>query len=303
MNRKRKDALADELVDDLLELEDESSTSMASHAPTESPMPEAKPSSGIKESLKKMIQMKKSVSEPNVQDVGAVALKSQVGQPADRIETTPNSKSDDPIIKNNLTQSVEAVLRNSDNLQIAQDKITSLEQELEDSRRENEKILVAGEIVNQRNQELISKNSKLEKKLDESAKDFLRESDLLKESGELKTKQIKDLKLKNDEYDSHLNAKIKQISRRERDLENRLELMKKESSVLMKSKNDDLINLHRQIDQLKMEIENFRKKGLYLNQEIQQKDEMMSKTIRALKMALNVLDQKIDLDIKLKKVE
>ncbi len=284
MNKKRKKPSVD-LKDGVLELDDDSSTSTLDTESHNQDASNAKPN-GIKESLKKMIQINKGSEKEEKSKLPKIVVNDSVSE-KQKVKVSP----------------LESALVQTDNLKIAQNKIKSLEEELNLARIENEKLHVAGEIVNHRNQELLSVNQKLELKIENSKEEFQKEIQLLKDSNAAKTVKNDELMQKNKEFDSHLNSKISKIGRRERELENRLEIVKKENEVLIKSKNEDLMHLNRQVDQLKMEIENFRKKGVELNKEISEKDEMATKTIKALKMALNVLDKEIDPSVKLKKVD
>ena len=259
MNRKRKNILADEIVDDLLELEDASESIQILEQDKEILSKDP----GIRESFKKMIQMKKKSSRTLAKSREEGAVES-----LDEVEVGLAKENKSHAQKN---KSLESELRDSDNMSVAQKRILDLEKDLDELRIENEKTQVAAEILYKKNQQLISENEAGVSKYSRQIDGMKTESQLLKESLDHKNRVIHDLELKNEEFDSHFNSRIQKIRTRERDLENKNEILKKESEVLLRSKNDNILALNRQIDQLKVELENFRKKGAKLNKQIREK--------------------------------
>src|SRR5690606_17266616 len=92
------------------------------------------------------------------------------------------------------------------------------------------------------------------------------------------------------EYEVRLSTNLQKIRVRERELENRLELVKVEGSALVRSKDEMILDMKRQIDQLNMELENYRNKGQELNQRLHEKQEMLRRTVKALRLALTMLE-------------
>lgn len=184
----------------------------------------------------------------------------------------------------------EAALARSENLRIAQNRILELEQEVERLRIENEQLAAAGETIRRRADELMGRVESAEARC-ESIKNLAEEEkQLLQESLEGKERQYQGVQSKIEELESRLSTNIQKIRVRERELENRLELVRMESAALIRSKDELILDLKRQMDQLNMELENYRTKGQELNKSINDKQEMLRRTVKALRLALSMLE-------------
>ncbi|NJL25113.1 MAG: hypothetical protein HC902_08015 [Calothrix sp. SM1_5_4] len=95
---------------------------------------------------------------------------------------------------------------------------------------------------------------------------------------------------KNEELELRISTNIQKIRVRERELENRLELMKMENAALIRSKDELILELKRQIDQLNLELNNYRAKNQELNRLTTDKQEMLRRTVKALRLALSMLE-------------
>ena len=58
----------------------------------------------------------------------------------------------------------------------------------------------------------------------------------------------------------------------------------------MRNKDEMILDLKRQIDQLSMELESYRTKGKDLNKQLEGKQETLSRTVKALRLALTLLE-------------
>jgi predicted nucleic acid-binding Zn-ribbon protein len=96
--------------------------------------------------------------------------------------------------------------------------------------------------------------------------------------------------MKIEEFETRLSSNLQKIRVRERELENRLELMKMESSAVVRSKDEMILEMKRQIDQMGHELENYRQKGQELNRQIDEKQETLRRTVKALRLALTLLE-------------
>lgn len=191
-------------------------------------------------------------------------------------------------------------LAQSENLRFAQEKILDLESEVERLRRENEALAAAGETLRRRADELLSKSESLEHRLRDSHSDHAEEKQILMDSLSERNKAVEGLQLKIDELEMRLNVNIKKIRVRERELENRLELVKMESSAVVRSKDEIILDLKRQVDQLAHELENYRDKGQELNKRLADRQEVLRRTVRALRIALTMLEGSEDETLKKK---
>ena len=184
----------------------------------------------------------------------------------------------------------EAALATSENLRIAQNRILELEQELERLRVENEQLAAAGETLRRRGDEAASKVTRLEEKVSQTKENAEQEMDLLREGLTEKEKEARQLRNKLEETEARISSNIKKIRVRERELENRLELVKMEGQALIRSKDEIILDLKRQLDQLTIEMDNYRSKGQELNRLLAEKQELTRRTVKALRIALSMLE-------------
>ena len=184
----------------------------------------------------------------------------------------------------------EAALAQSENLRVAQQKILDLEKEIERLRLENEQLAAAGETLRKKSDEHLARLEKASTQNEVSREQFAEEKKLLTGFLEGKVKETDELKMKIEELEMRLSTNIQKIRVRERELENRLELVKMEGSALVRSKDELILDLKRQVDQLSLELENYRTKGQDLNKQLGDKQDMLRRTVKALRIALSMLE-------------
>lgn len=184
----------------------------------------------------------------------------------------------------------EAALAQSENLRLAQDRILELEKEIERLRIENEELGAAGETLRRRSDELLSLNEELERKLEHEVSTLNQEKEILRNSRDLLRKEVEELKQKNTELELRISTNIQRVRVRERELENRLELVRVESKALVRSKDEMILDLKRQIDQLNLELNNYRVKSQDLNKQIAERQETLRRTVKALRLALSMME-------------
>lgn len=193
----------------------------------------------------------------------------------------------------------EAQIQQIENLRLAQKKILELERELEKLRDENDSMLSTTEFARNQSEEMKSQLLQMERARSEQAQAYLSELNLLREN--LRESERLRAKLKNrvEELQSRLQADMKKIRVRERELENRLELAKLEKSALMKTKDENLLELKAQVDSLKIELQQAQARSRDLQLEGQAQQEQLSRSVRALKLALSNLEgmEKTDLTL------
>jgi predicted nucleic acid-binding Zn-ribbon protein len=184
----------------------------------------------------------------------------------------------------------EAALAQSESLRIAQQRILELEQELERLRLQNEELGAAGETLRRRADELLAQNSKRENDYENAVSTFNQEREILSGSKEALQRDLELARRKNEELELRISTNIQKIRVRERELENRLELVKMESAALIRAKDEMILDLKRQKDQLNMELANYRNKNQELNRQTNDKQEMLRRTVKALRLALSMLE-------------
>ncbi len=186
---------------------------------------------------------------------------------------------------------------------MAQQKIFDLEEEIQRLRAENEKLAAAGDTFRRRSDELAAENDMKTRKLEEARERFESEKEIIETSNKVKERENKEMKMRIAEFETRLSANLQKIRVRERELENRLELTKMESVAVVRSKDETMLELKRQIDQLSMELENYRSKGHELNRQISTNQETMRRTVKALRLALSLLEGGSDESENLKKAK
>ena len=188
------------------------------------------------------------------------------------------------------SSATEAALAQSESLRIAQGRILDLEQEIERLRGQNEELAAAGETLRRRADELLAQNSQRESDYQHAVSSFEHERNLLQTAKEALQRDVESLRRKNDELDLRISTNIQKIRVRERELENRLELVKMEGQALIRSKDEMILELKRQMDQLTLELGNYRTKNQELNRQTNDKQEMLRRTVKALRLALSMLE-------------
>lgn len=197
----------------------------------------------------------------------------------------------------------EAALTQSENLRIAQQRILDLEKEIERLRSENESLAAAGETLRKRSDELLAKAQNIESKFAHTRELHHEEKEALLGSLASKDQQSQELKRKIEELEMRLSTNIQKIRVRERELENRLELIKMESSAIVRSKDELILDLKRQLDQLNLELDNYRQKGQELNRVLGDKQDLMRRTVKTLRLALSLLEGADESDTPSKKAK
>lgn len=199
--------------------------------------------------------------------------------------------------------SAEAALKQSESLRIAQGRITELEHELEEIRRENEKLASAGETLRRRSDELMSRAESAEAQARESQRIFEEEKKVLRGQLQAKDRESLDLKNRLEEMENRLESNFKKIRVRERELEHRLEISKMENATLISTKDKMILELKRQIDQLTHETEYGKQKTQELFNQYKEKQETIRRVVRALRIALTILEGDEDNVAPIKKAE
>jgi hypothetical protein len=176
------------------------------------------------------------------------------------------------------------------NMELAQDKIVSLEKENEALRQQNEELVAAAEIIKERADMLASEMNFLKNDRDSLDQSFKNELLILRNQLNRKDSEIQKASSKTEELESRLKFDMKKIRVRERELENRLELLRAEKNALVKSKDEMILDLRRKCDQFQLETESFRQKCIELNKVIESSQESVKRTTRALRLAMANLE-------------
>jgi hypothetical protein len=299
MGEKKGKALALELMDDLLNDEVE----------------EAAPSSG------KAKKKSKSAPDLEIEDLRTeISNRTEISDPAQTYRTTAGAgDNEDRTVRINSpaqtqagaapedkvrasvgrfgafrsggpANATEAALAQSESLRIAQQRLLEFEQEIERLRLQNEELAAAGETLRRRTDELSAGNQRRESDYENAVSTFNQEKEILVNSKEALQRDLEQQRQKNEELELRISTNIQKIRVRERELENRLELVKMESAALIRSKDEMILELKRNIDQLNLELNNYRNKNQELNRLTTDKQEMLRRTVKALRLALSMLE-------------
>lgn len=217
---------------------------------------------------------------------------------SDRTVIAPGKKSQAPVEpkvsfggRSDLKASAyEAQFMQAENLKIAQQRIVELEKDIERLRKENEVLISAGEISQQKLEELSMRVGNLDRDKHDLKEQSDSELRIFRDGLQAKDNEILRLRTKVEELESRLANDLKKIRVRERELENRLELSKLEKQALSRSKDETILDLKRRVDHLNSEIENYKDRVIELNQKLESNHEQFGRTVRALRIALTNLE-------------
>ncbi len=192
--------------------------------------------------------------------------------------------------------SLDASLAQAETLKLAQERIKELEHECDRLRQENDDLSSASEVVTRRMEEMQARVMKLQKEKTENSEQAKSEQLILKGHLQYKDSELSKAKTKIEELESRLKTDFRKIRVRERELENRLELVRAEKQALMRSKDEKILDLQRKLDQFKSELDLYRSKVQDLNKSMEEQQEQMKKTVRALRVAMSNLEHDEDED-------
>lgn len=199
--------------------------------------------------------------------------------------------------------SSDSNLAHAENLRIAQEKILDLEKENEKLRLQNEELIAASEIVKERADLLTSQLHEFKADRDSLEQSFKNETAILKSQSMRKDAEIVKAQMKIEELESRMKFDLKKIRVRERELENRLELIRAEKNALVKTKDEQILDVRRKLDQVQLEVESYRQKCVELNKVIDTNQESFKRTTRALRLAMANLELQEENKPALKKVD
>lgn len=297
MTAKKAKGLADELLDDLLEGVDRQTHSKQEPPSTEKIRSESLGGGSSKSSKSKFADFSfGTVNDKKVENESTIPLGTKT-EPMTSLpvyEPPVPEKIVKPSAAGGLVGLTEKALAQSESLRIAQQRILDLEKLIEELRDENEKLMAAGDTIKKRSDEMKAENEKLSNKLKDIEDRYKDENAYLAEALTNKNDEQKNLKTKIEEMEGRVQATVQKVRTRERELENRLELLKVENSALVNNKNNMILDLKRNIDQMTSELEGFRNRSQQMNKQLDDNRETLRRTVKALRLALNMLDGGID---------
>ncbi len=200
--------------------------------------------------------------------------------------------------------SVDGILKQSEHLRIAQDKINELERELDELRRQNHELSNDAESIATLNESYSGQIENLKMELTHIRLTLGEEIKILRHSMHEKDRHIAEMKQSNADLKGKVENNFKSIRKRERDLEYRLELAKVDEAALLKSKDKMILELRRDLEKKEQERGAFERKNKEHFQKIQEQQQTVRTVVRALRIALTRLEGDFGVDFEvLKKAE
>jgi chromosome segregation ATPase len=191
---------------------------------------------------------------------------------------------------NHVAQEVSKIVGGAEALRVAQSRITQLEQERDQLRDETEKLLSHNEGLQRRVGELKSELDGSERKFRQKVEILEEEKSLLKGRLSAREQELQDIKLKYDEIQVRFQNDLRKVRVRERELENRLTILKSEASAVTTTKDESILELRRQLEQLNYELDNYKAKSSELNLKLNEFHDRNHRTAKALRLALSMLE-------------
>ena len=173
---------------------------------------------------------------------------------------------------------------------MAQKKISSLEEELSLLRRDNEKLVSAGGVLEEKIESLKAQNETLSAEKEESDKAQEAEKETFLnalEESRIKTDRLESAKR---QLEKRLAGGLENVRGRENTLENKIEIMKLEQSVLQKEKDKIIIDLRREIYKMKNNLKITQSKNQDTQLQLSRMRERLLKTVSVLRAAVSHLE-------------
>lgn len=184
----------------------------------------------------------------------------------------------------------ELTLRQAEHLRTAQRRVQELEKEVDQVRRQHEELYSAADALR-------SSKEQLEKKLEKQKLDYENmretaqaEARILREAAKHRDGEIQRLKKENQELQERLDQSFRQVRKREKELEHRLEILKMDGQAVLRTKDEALLELKEKIDSLQYEKERLGQRNYGLHQELEEKEAVLRRISRALRLALVQLE-------------
>ncbi|MCB0393230.1 MAG: hypothetical protein KDD25_01650 [Bdellovibrionales bacterium] len=199
--------------------------------------------------------------------------------------------------------SSEAVIAQSAQIKVFEKQVEKLNNEVEFLRTENDRMMEENATLRKRLDTIESESAEVEKNLSTKIENLKEEKEILADSLRSKDSQLKALEVELEESKNQVQLDIRRIRRRERELENQIEIIKSEKSAISNSKDQTILELKRKIDQLLSDIETYREKGRKVTNRLESNEERIQRSVRALRLALQNLENESDSPIDIKKAE
>jgi len=190
----------------------------------------------------------------------------------------------------NLKRNPSIDLKNADYIRFAQDKIKKQEKELLSLREEAQELALAGSHFKTLADEREQRNKTLEAKVSELQSTSVEEKRILNEALAAKETKVCLLQERVESLELELESKYNRLRVRERELESRLEILKQEQDAVFSSKDDMILRVKKQNNSLTADLERLRSQTQKTSTQLQEKEDALRRTIKALKLSLTMLE-------------
>ncbi len=180
-------------------------------------------------------------------------------------------------------------LNQSEHLRVAQEKISSLDEEIARLRQENENLADAAGRFEKTAEERLIRYDNLKRDYEENRNLFEDEKKTLRDTLSAQSQEMEKLKIHKKNLEDRLSNNIQQVRVRERELENRLELMNLDGQILSREKDKYILDLKRKLDRIKIDLKIQQSKYSDIQQDLDRLRDQSRKAVRSLSFALNIL--------------
>ncbi|MGH1468056.1 MAG: hypothetical protein ACRBBP_04130 [Bdellovibrionales bacterium] len=194
------------------------------------------------------------------------------------------------IVQQNIQRNPSIDLKNADYIKFAQEKIKKLEKEVGDLRVEAQELALAGGHFKALAEEREFLTKSMEAKISELESTSREEKKILNEALEAKETKVLALQSRVESLEDELESKYNRLRVRERELESRLEILKQEQDAVASSKDDMILRVKKQNNALTSDLERARSQTQKTATQLQEKEDALRRTIKALKLSLTMLE-------------
>lgn len=185
---------------------------------------------------------------------------------------------------------VSTLMAGAEAVKVAQARITVLERDKSKLRDEIDQLLLASESLQRRLNELKAEQERSERHHKEKIEIVEDEKTVLRGRLKAREEELDKVKKENDELKLRFQTDLRKVRVRERELETRSEIMKAENASVIRAKDESIVELKRQLEKLHFELDNFRAQSADLNARVNEFYDRNHRTVKALRLALTVLE-------------
>jgi len=178
----------------------------------------------------------------------------------------------------------------SEAVKAAQQKILALESERQELRDELEKLLVISENLETSLHQSKAIADQAERKHKDKIEILEEEKLVINERFKAREKELLELRKKNEELGLNFQDELKKIRTKERELENKITILKAEAGAVARSKDEMILDLKRQIDNLLYQIESYKTQFSSSESTLRDWKERQVRAVKALRLALSIMD-------------